>query len=306
MPMIEYAAHRFGKTARMIIEQANMIIAEYNAQGYDLTLRQIYYQFVSRGWIANKDSEYHRLGGILSGARLAGLIDWDAISDRTRNLRGRARWSSPEQIIGAITEQYHENWWVGQEFHVEVWVEKDALIGVVARACEALDVPYFSCRGYTSQSEMWTAGQRLMDVAELEDKKPVIIHLGDHDPSGIGMTEDVTRRLELFSGGSVEVNRIALNRDQINLYNPPPNPAKMTDPRAKEYIAKYGRVSWELDALEPAVIDQLITETVSQYIDWDEFELRKDEEGLSRVTLTAIRNNWDDVETYLQEKMDGE
>lgn len=300
MPLICYEPKKFRAEALKIIERSNQIIAEYATQGYDLTLRQIYYQFVSRGWISNKDSEYKRLGTVISDARLAGLIDWNAITDRTRNLRGLTRWSNPQEIMAAIADQYHESWWDSQEFYVEVWVEKDALIGVVGRACEALDVPYFSCRGYTSQSEMWIAGRRLGDQMDLYEKKVVVIHLGDHDPSGLGMTEDVTRRLEMFADGSVEVNRIALNRDQVDLYRPPPNPAKMTDPRAAGYIKTYGRQSWELDALDPVVIDQLITETVSQYIDWDLFEERQAEEDQSRGVLNAIKDKWDQVGEYVE------
>lgn len=86
---------------------------------------------------------------------------------------------------------------------------------------------------------------------------PVIIHLGDHDPSGIDMTRDIIDRMDIFEAG-VGVERIALNMDQIELYNPPKNPAKLSDTRAKGYIEKFGSSSYELDALEPRVIRDLI------------------------------------------------
>ncbi len=148
--------------------------------------------------------------------------------------------------------------------------EKDALVGIAERICRKLDVSYFSCRGYTSQSEMWAAGMRLKEYAEERGQTPVIIHLGDHDPSGIDMSRDITDRLELFMGG-MEINRIALNMDQVRKYNPPPNPAKITDSRAEGYIKKHGRESWELDALDPKVLTDLIEKTVLSYRDDDEW-----------------------------------
>ena len=95
MSKICYVAKRFNRSSTVIIDRANEIIDEYTAQGFDLTLRQLYYQLVSRNFIANKDSEYKRLGSIISDARLAGLIDWQAIIDRTRNLRSNGHWKDP-------------------------------------------------------------------------------------------------------------------------------------------------------------------------------------------------------------------
>ena len=99
MPKICYVKKRFGASALGVISKANEIIASYEAQGYELTLRQIYYQFVSRDFIANNMREYKNLGSILNDARLAGMIDWNAIVDRTRNLQGTAHWESPSEII---------------------------------------------------------------------------------------------------------------------------------------------------------------------------------------------------------------
>ncbi len=108
--------------------------------------------------------------------------------------------------------------------------------------CEELDVPYFSCRGYTSQSEMWAAAQRLLGYIWAKQRQHVtILHFGDHDPSGIDMTRDIRERLSLFCGGEgFAVRRIALNMDQVRQYDPPPNPAKLTDTRVDAYLRKYG------------------------------------------------------------------
>ena len=272
MAKICYEQKTFRDTSLALIEVANAIIDDYAAQGFSLTLRQIYYQMVSRDIIANSDREYKRLGSIVANARLAGLIDWEAIEDRTRNIRHNAHWSSPRSIINAAIQSYQIDKWQGQPYRVEVWVEKDALIGVLEAACRPLDVAWFSCRGYTSASEMWEAGQRCVAAIEA-GQHPVIIHLGDHDPSGIDMTRDIHDRLCLFAGSHVTVNRIALNMDQVEQYGPPPNPAKLTDSRADGYIDEYGYSSWELDALEPTVLVGLIKEAVLSYRDdgvWNE------------------------------------
>src|SRR5512139_1588276 len=162
MPKVCYVPKSFSSNSMSIIEKANEIIAEYARLGFDLTLRQLYYQFVSRALIPNKDTEYKRLGSIINDARLAGLIDWDAITDRTRNLRSLSHWDDPGDIIYSAARSYHINRWEDQEYRVEVWIEKDALVGVIEGVCTDLDIPYFSCRGYTSQSEMWAAAQRLL------------------------------------------------------------------------------------------------------------------------------------------------
>lgn len=266
MPRICYEPKSFTASSLRLIELANEIIAEYAAQGFSLTLRQLYYQLVSRDVIANRQTEYKRLGGIIADARLAGLIDWYAIEDRTRNLQHNSHWSTPREIMQTAVRSYQIDKWEGQQYRPEVWVEKDALSGVVASACEPLDVPYFSCRGYTSASEMWAAGQRFLDYIE-RNQTPVVIHLGDHDPSGIDMTRDIQERLRLFTSGRVNVTRIALNMEQIAQFNPPPNPAKLTDSRANAYIAEYGDDSWELDALDPATMVRLIEEAILSYRD---------------------------------------
>ena len=287
MPFIEYVPKKFSAGSLKIVDQANSIINDYADQGYDLTLRQIYYQFVARDLISNKQSEYKRLGSIINDARLAGMIDWGTIVDRTRNIQSNSHWDSPKEIITGCAEYYQIDKWANQPYRPEVWIEKDALVGVVEKVANRNDVSYFSCRGYTSQSEMWSAAQRLKGYED-NGQSPIIIHLGDHDPSGIDMTRDIHDRLEMFMGG-ITVNRIALNMDQIEEFNPPPNPSKITDPRASGYIKKFGMKSWELDALEPSVLEQLIDETIAKYRDdylWDKM-VRKEKRHIATLKKTA-------------------
>lgn len=293
MPRIAYIDKTFSPGSLEIIDRANTICAAYAAQGYDLTLRQLYYQFVSRGWIANRQTEYKRLGSIVNDARLAGAIDWDYIVDRTRNLRDLAHWRSPEDIMHAVASQYRQERWKDQPYRLEVWIEKDALVGVIAQACERNDVPYFSCRGYTSQSELWGAARRLRGY-EKNGQDTVVIHLGDHDPSGIDMTRDIGDRLRLF-GSRAQVKRIALNMNQVEQYSPPPNPAKLTDSRAEGYIEEFGDESWELDALDPATLDALVEAEIRSWRDEQAWEASTSRQEYQRGLLVAVEERWDEV-----------
>lgn len=289
---IKYQDINFRPQSLDLISKVNRIIAEYKAKGYELTLRQVYYQLVARDIIPNNERSYKNTGNLISDGRMAGLIDWNAIIDRTRELRKNSHWDSPADIVLTCSEQFQYDKWEGQEYYVEVWVEKDALIGVVERACRKLDVPFFSCRGYTSQSEMWSAAQRLIEY----DRQQVIIHLGDHDPSGKDMSRDIVDRLNVFGVDPI-FTRIALNMDQIEQYNPPPNPTKLTDSRANGYISEFGEECWELDALKPEVIDDLITNTVNKYLNPLKFNKMKEKEQSARRILEAVADNWDSVES---------
>lgn len=282
-----------------IISYAKDILEEYEAQGYQLTLRQLYYQFVSRGLIENTARSYDRLGSAISDGRMWGLIDWGHIVDRGRNLESKSHWSHPGDVIASAASSYALDLWEDSDCRVEVWVEKQALEDVVAKACEPSDCAYIACKGYMSQSEVWAASQRLIRY-EQRGQTVIILHLGDHDPSGIDMTRDNMERLVTF-GAHPEVIRIALNRDQIERYSPPPNPAKVTDSRFREYELEHGDESWELDALEPSVIAALITEHIDQYKD-DEYHRRREEQEKDRELLEACSDNWGDVVEFLNGK----
>ena len=286
-----------------MIELVNGIIFDYQQQGYTLTLRQLYYQLVARDHIENSEKSYKRIGNLVSDGRLTGLIDWDAIEDRTRALSYYNNWSSPTSILRGAAKQYQRDLWEYQPFYCEVWVEKEALAGVVERACSDRRVPHFSCRGYVSQSEMYTAANRLHDESGRVDGIR-IIHLGDHDPSGIDMSRDIQDRLRLLMGdeayAAVDFQRIALNYDQISQYNPPPNPAKTTDSRFADYQQKFGRRSWELDALEPSILVALIQEAIEVGIDDDQWDADKLQETQEAVGINAVANRFNDAINYLK------
>jgi hypothetical protein len=298
MPKILYVDKKFSASSYEIIDRANKILGDYAAQGYVITLRQLYYQFVSRDLLPNTVQSYKRLGSIINDARLAGLVDWAYMEDRTRNLEQNPHWDSPADIIDACARQFRFDLWEGQQYRPEVWIEKDALVGIIEGVCEDNDVPYFSCRGYTSQSEMWGAARRMIDFNS-NDQMPFIIHLGDHDPSGIDMSRDIQDRLEIFTA-DIKFERIALNMDQVKTFNPPPNPAKITDSRARGYIAEFGSDSWELDALEPAELVRLITAAVEGIRDEDLWEQAVKRQAGARRTLKTLSQRWDDISSTLE------
>ncbi len=304
---IAYKTHQFTRRSTEMIALANSIITTYQAQGYDLTLRQLYYQLVARDIIANKQSEYDKLGTLISNARYAGLIDWDAIVDRTRFMRTNSHWTDAADIVSSAAASYRLDRWSlewGQAVVPEVWIEKDALVGVLDGVCTELDVPYFSCRGYTSSSELWAAAMRMV-VRSRKGQRTIVFHFGDHDPSGIDMSRDIEERLALFCirhGADVpELRRVALNMNQITQYNPPPNPAKQTDSRFQAYERDYGTdESWELDALEPTIIGNLIRTNIATVRDEEGWRNSGIEQAKRRAVLKIAADEWPDVVGYLE------
>lgn len=310
MPKTKYQEINLRDAALTLIKTCNQIIAQYTALGFTLNLRQLYYQCVARDIIPNKMSEYKRLGSVINDGRLAGLIDWEAIEDRTRNVQSISHWNDPEEIIGAVARQYAIDKWDGQPLRPEIWIEKDALVGVIEGVCKNLDVSYFSCRGYTSQSEMWGAAMRFVKYAK-KGQTTMVIHLGDHDPSGIDMSRDIEERIRMFmryhgcgSKTQFKFKRIALNWNQIQQYNPPPNPAKSTDSRFQGYQDEHGDDSWELDALDPTVIANLIRDEVESVRDDNLWEEQVERETTEKKQLEGARDNWEDVVTFLYGKGD--
>lgn len=301
MPYIFYKDTKFNRSSWAIISHANELIESYAEQGLILTLRQLYYRFVAAGLLPNSLKSYTKLGTVISNARLAGVMDWSAIEDRGRSLKSLSHWDSPADIIRSAAHSYRTDKWVDQEWRVEVWVEKQALEAVVGQAADAFDCPYFSCKGYTSQSEMWRASERFKGYAE-EGQKCVLIHLGDHDPSGIDMTRDIDDRLNDLFGATVKVRRIALNMDQIREYDPPPNPAKLTDSRSGDYIANFGSSSWELDALEPAVLQALIRREILAHRDEELYQVQEQIEEAERQLVIQASERWEEVLALLKSK----
>lgn len=296
---IKYETIALRTVAMDIIAKANTIIEKYQTDGYDLTLRQLYYQFVAHDlfpdkWISkvtgskNCQENYDKLGNIISSGRRAGLIDWNAIVDRTRFLRSPSFWNTPNEIIDSMSRVFKYDIWADQDYHVELWFEKDALLGTMERAAELQRLPIFSNRGYVSDSSVWEAAQRIASF-QRRGKECVVLHFGDHDPSGKDMTRDVTERLRLF-GATPEIRRMALNMPQVRKYNPPPNPAKETDSRFAEYAAEFGELSWELDALPPEVMVSIVQKAITGVINPRKWARCIEREQVSRAEIKLVAN----------------
>lgn len=327
-----YVPRKFSTGNQGLIDRANEICEGYAEQGLSLTLRQLYYQFVARDLLPNRHQSYVRLGSVIADARMAGLFDWDYIVDRTRNLSKRPHWPSPQRLLDDAAEAYLTDLWAPQKRRVEVWIEKDAAIGVIEGVCERNHVPYFSCRGYTSISEMWNAANRIGEYLR-NGERVVILHIGDHDPSGVDMSRDIEERLRTFisrdwanefmgagahtrgdirrsqvavmndAGGDIathelpwQVKRIALTYEQVLQYNPPPNYAKESDSRFERYQEATGLdESWELDALEPSVMDGLIQDEIDALRVDEPFNKTLLAQEKDRAVLKAVSEHWDQI-----------
>jgi len=337
MPKICYQDISFGTDKLVAVRHLDDIVNDPDYAGLKLTLRQIYYVMVSNDlfpdtrkyvkiagtdkWrhvppddpagIKNATPNYKWLGDVVNEARLAGLLDWDIVEDRTRELKTIGHWDDPSDIVESAAKSFRTDKWADQDCRVEVWIEKDALLGVFQDICEAqdMDVPYLSCRGYTSQSEMWGAAMRFVRYLD-EGKSVHVYHFGDHDPSGIDMTRDIQDRIRMFvshhvseeEADRVTITRVALNMDQVEKYRPPNNPAKTTDSRSGDYIRKFGDSSWELDALRPNVLAALVRRNVRSVRDEDLWEAQVEKENHGRAVMEVASGHWEDLEKHAAKK----
>lgn len=266
-------AKKLGTATMAYIGHANAILEEYESKGHVMTLRQLYYQMVARGLTGGENTKalYDRIGNALNVGRLQGLVSWTALEDRGRNLQGLNTYDSIGALLKTAKADYRRDLWIEQPWRPEVWVEKDALTGVISHICNRLRVDFFACKGYNSQSEQWRAGRRFARYIQ-KGQRPIVFHLGDHDPSGLDMTRDNRDRLSMFAGTPIILQRLALNMNQVEELNPPPNPAKLSDSRADEYIREFGDSSWELDALDPVYIEKLIENAILKVRDHSVWE----------------------------------
>jgi len=322
MPRICYEPKNFSELQTALIEKANDVIDDYIRKGFSLTVRQLYYVFVGNKYFpdewryvrvgpdkwrrdpngtTNATPNYKALSKLISEGRMAGLIDWLAIEDRTRSSYANQHWTKPSEMIEVALNAYAIDKWSNQPHYVEVWVEKEALEQVLEKACRPLDVRFFACRGYGSQSAFWDAGYYRLKKQREAGKEVHILHLGDHDPSGMDMSRDILRKMQMFSDGSVHVQRVALNMAQVEKFDLPPDPAKSTDPRFKDYAEKFGEESWELDALPPEILVDRISRAVLQFRDEKLWERANDEEQKGLRTLSALKENFADVVLFLRD-----
>lgn len=287
----EFTTRMLPKSQRMdYINHINTIIKEYKKKGiHKLTVRQLHYQLVSRGLYPNTNRTYVLTGEAATLGRDHGLIDWNAIEDRSRHLSGWETWKTPAESIANAAKHYSEDYWErGQKYRPEVWIEKEALVGIIEDTCGKFLVPFFAAHGYSSTTSAYEAGKRFAYYQSI-NKIPVVLYLGDHDPSGIHMKTDIEDRLKYYARMKIEVRRVALNMDQIKKYRPPPNQIKDGDKRSQAYVDEFGTEKcWELDALDPDVLIGLVKNEVKKLIHVDKWNAAQEREERNREKIEEI------------------
>lgn len=277
------------------LDKIDEIVTEYQAQGLTLSVRQAYYQMVARGYILNNQKEYLSIQNLIHDGRLAGLIDWEAFEDRCRAFVSNTRWSSGNQILRAAADSYHVDMWRNQLYRPFVIVEKDALKGVLEPVCRKYDTPLLSSRGYCSASVFHDFGCGDVVKAYREGQVPIIFHWGDHDPAGLGMTEDLKIKLALFSGEAVKIIRLGLNMEDVRRFNPPPNFAKDSDTKTPEYVKRYGSECWELDAMTPTYISETTEKAIKRLIDPECWQSVESQISNMRIKLSGYADGFNEA-----------
>jgi hypothetical protein len=270
------------------VKATNDVIAQYDMP---LTVRQIFYRLVSNGFIANTVNSYKLLDKMITKGRERGDIDPYKIIDRARQtIGGDAGYANIGEFIHSKiealknTDYYTKRMWDNQPQYVEVWVEKDALATLFSSVADGFRVITYPSRGYSSFTKVHEA---INDRFPMYNSKPIIIlHFSDHDPSGLNMTEDIQNRLARY-GSHARVKRIALTYQQVQQFNLQPMPTKMKDTRQKEYSLRYGNECWELDALPPNELQNIIRSAIASHIDADKWnetvkEIEKDKKYLEK------------------------
>jgi len=262
-----FKSQRISGDRQLLIGHANSILEDYASEGYRLTLRQLYYQLVARNIIPNRVQEYAKLSNVMVTARMCGFTDWNYLEDRLRIPYLEYAVNDVEEALEDTINQYKRNRQEGQSSLIEIWTEKDAVSNILKRVSKWFHVSLMVNRGYSSCSAMYRAAERF----KMNKKHVVILYVGDHDPSGLDMLRDIEERLFEFEAEKIEVVHVALTQEQIEEFQPPPNPAKLSDPRSAWYVSKFGDDSWELDALSPSDLERIVREAVDNYLDKEQF-----------------------------------
>ena len=282
------------------LNKAKEILEELE-QYKPLTLRQIYYQFVGKGYIENNLSQYGMLSKLLKHARIDGAIEWTDIEDRVRAYHDLTGWYNNEDFIGAsvrgFLNNYQRDLLQSQNVYPEIWIEKDALSTIFTRIASPYTTPVVVCRGFTSISFLNDYRMRLLKHG---NKKPVLLYFGDFDPSGMEMLKAMETTLkEELSVTNIEFKRIALHEKDIYKYKLPhsPDALKKTDTRAKKHIKEFGELAVELDALPPAILEQKIQTGIEEALD---MELFNEEKSIELKEFDKLNHIKTEVETLIE------
>lgn len=281
-----------------IIERAAAILDEYARQDITMTLRQLYYQLVARDIIPNDQAVYKKLSSLLTDARYAGLLDWDMMTDLTRNSERASQWASLSGLLNSAVRAYRKPRWSGQRYHVELLTEKEALHSVLKPIADRWHIFFTVNRGFNSATTTYQLAGRLQQFIEA-GRDVVCLYIGDHDPSGLEMIRDMRARLtEILQFRQVQIDAfafqpVALTFEQVQQYQPPENPAKKTDSRFNGYQRQFGDGSWEVDALRPEVMTDIVDQAIRQFVDEDMFNRVIAEEDTDKARLQTFLTTFD-------------
>jgi len=263
-----------------LINQAYDVLKEYNP----MTLRQVYYQLVSKHFIENKLSEYQRLSSALVKARQMNSIPWDWIEDRVRQPKIISMWNDLPDFIETVKVAYRKNVWNNQSDYIEIWLEKDALSGIFENITRKYGVTLVVGRGYNS----WSAYKEAIDrFSQLDKKNIYILYFGDFDPSGEDIVRALKKSLEFF-GIYPKIKKIALTYQDITTYKLPPDFTKKTDSRTAKFVEKYGDLAVELDALSLPILQEKIRESIEEHLDMEAFDKVRKIEKQERQELSNL------------------
>jgi hypothetical protein len=260
---------------RTLLETADSILTAHNP----MTVRQVYYQLVSRQVIKNDRSQYQAVSNALVQARQEGFIPWEWIEDRLRRPRAVSMWGSLPAFGDTVLSSYRRDVWGCQPRYIELWLEKDALSGIFEDVLEPYGVTLNVGQGYDGWSSIHNASKRYGTGGDV-----TVLYFGDFDPSGEDMVRSLKERLSFFKSSS-EIMKVAITYEDIALYNLPPDFTKAKDTRAKGFVTKYGNVAVELDALPVDVLTKRITGEVESRMDLNALAETKRVEETERTRL---------------------
>lgn len=246
-----------------------------------MTVRQVFYQATVRGLVEKSEAGYNKVQTDLVQMRRSGMLPYAWLTDNTRWQRKPRTFSSVEQALHDTARLYRKSLWDDAGSYVEIWLEKDALAGVVLPITELYDVPLMVARGYASLSFLHSAAEYINEL----DVPTYIYHCGDFDPSGVNAGEKIEQTLrELAPAAEIEFERIAVTPNQIDEWRLPTRPTKKTDSRAKNF----GDISVELDAIEPRLLRQLIGDVLNEHLPSHQLRVLKAAEESERDLIASL------------------
>jgi hypothetical protein len=265
------------------VEERREALLEIIDVGKPMTVRQVFYQATVHGLVEKAESGYAKVQVDLTKMRRDGSLPYDWLADNTRWQRKPTTFDGIEEALRNTAAFYRKSLWTHADSYVEIWLEKDALSGVIYPVTSMYDVSLMVARGYASLSFLYSAAEYISAL----DVPTYIYHLGDYDPSGVNAGEKIEETLnELAPDAEIFFQRIAVTEEQIATWNLPTRPTKKSDTRSKAF----GDISVELDAIEPNRLRALVQEAIEQHLPADQFEMLKAAEESEREIISRLVN----------------